>query len=85
MKIEITLRNGVKEVAYFADITLDDRVNLLGCAVFAPSGEPIRVVMPSRKSDQGHHFPVVSLAPSLSAAVHTAVEEAILHKNHIPK
>lgn len=77
MKIEITLRPGVEEVSSFADITFEDKINLLGCAVFAQSGHTFRVAMPSRKSKDGKHFPVVSLAPSLAAQVTEAVTAAI--------
>ncbi|MDP2660067.1 MAG: hypothetical protein Q8R28_05005 [Dehalococcoidia bacterium] len=77
MKIEITLRPGVKEVAYFADVTFEDKINLLGCACFFNQNNSLRVSMPSRKTDEGKHFPVVTLAPSLAAAVELAVLEAI--------
>lgn len=77
MNIEVTLRPGIKEVAYFADITIDSKLNILGCAVFTRLNHPVRVAMPSRKSEEGHHYPSVTLSPSLSAAVEAAVQDEL--------
>lgn len=77
MTIEVTLRPGIKEVTYFADLTLDSKINILGAAVFVSSGKPLRLLMPSRKSEEGHHYPCVTLSPSLMAAAELAVEVEI--------
>lgn len=82
MNIEITLRPGLNEVAYFADVSFDDKISLLGCAIFHTEKNTFRVAMPSRKSKEGKHFAQVQLTPSLYALVETAVLEAINRSNH---
>lgn len=76
MKIEVRLKAGFGKAVYFADLTLDDKIFILGCPIWNGKPGRYKLSMPSRKGDKGF-FETVRLAPSVEAAAQEAVEAAI--------
>jgi hypothetical protein len=66
--------------AFFANVIIDDKIEIVGCPVWNGRPGEYNVGLPTRVTDKGNRIPIVKLSPGTYSDICAAIFEEIRRK-----
>ena len=80
MNYQVRLHAGHGKAVHFADVTIDDKIEIIGCPVWNGKPGEYNVGLPTKETAKGNRIQILRLSPTTYAELSNAVIEEVRRK-----